>query len=105
MQIFFPLLPGVQSIWEPAIEEVEEALDKLRDGMDEGMEVFKTQAEGVQKEFEESRKQAYNRWKQLVKEVKRRSEGKDKWEVVNMTCISGTILFRVFRKNSSWLPI
>ena len=50
LQIFFPLLPGVESIWEPAVEEVEEAIQNLRGGIDEGMDVFKDAAEDVQKE-------------------------------------------------------
>lgn len=72
-QIFFPLLPGVESIWEPAREEVEEAVEKLRSGVDEGMEAFKDAAEDVQKELENSRKLAYKRWRELVKDLKKRS--------------------------------
>jgi len=71
VQILFPLLPGVQSIWEPAKEEVEEALQNLREGLDEGMEVFKDATEDIQKEFDQSRRQAYKRWKQIVREIRK----------------------------------
>lgn len=75
VQIFFPLLPGVESIWEPAREEVEEALENLRQGMDEGMEAFKDAAEDVQKDFENSRKLAYKRWREIVRDIRKGSSG------------------------------
>lgn len=77
LQIFFPLLPGVVSIWEPAREEVEEALNNFREGMDTGMEVFKDAAEDVQKDFERSRKVAYKRWRDLVRDFRKGSSEDD----------------------------
>ena len=79
LQLFFPLLPGVQSIWEPAVEEVDEALDNLKMGMDEGMEAFRSQADEVKEEFEASRRVAYKRWRNLVKEVRRRASDSKDW--------------------------
>lgn len=71
LQIFFPLLPGVESIWEPAKEELEEAVEKLQQGMDEGMESFKDAAEDVQREVERSRMTVYKRWRGLIESIKR----------------------------------
>ena len=79
LQLFFPLLPGVQSIWEPAVEEVDEALDNLKNGMDEGMDAFRSQADEVKEEFEASRRVAYKRWRNLVKELRRRASDSKDW--------------------------
>ena len=62
----------MESIWEPAIEEVEEAIQNLRGGIDEGMDVFKDAAEDVQKEVERSRKAAYKQWRRLVKSLEQK---------------------------------
>lgn len=71
-QIFLPLLPGVESIWEPALEELEEAVDNLTQGVDDGLEIFKDAADDVQREFERSREAAYKRWRDMMKALKRR---------------------------------
>ena len=54
---------------------MEEALENLREGMDQGMEAFKDAAEDVQKDFESSRKLAYKRWRELVRDLKKGSSG------------------------------
>lgn len=33
-QVFFPFAPGIESIYEPVLEEVEEALDAARENLD-----------------------------------------------------------------------
>ena len=37
LQIFFPLAPGIESIWEPFQEEVEERYDEVQHQIDEAM--------------------------------------------------------------------
>jgi hypothetical protein len=34
LQVFFPFAPGIETIYEPAMEEVEEALDAARENLD-----------------------------------------------------------------------
>ena len=34
LQVLFPLAPGIESIYEPAMEEVEEALERGRENME-----------------------------------------------------------------------
>ena len=79
-QIFFPLLPGVESIWEPAVEEVEEALEELRGNVDKGMDVFKDASEGLQEEVERTRKSAERQWRKVVRMLEKsggRKKGDD----------------------------
>lgn len=66
------MLPGVESIWEPALEELEEAVDNLAQGVDDGLDLFKDAADDVQREFERSREAAYKRWRDMMKALKRR---------------------------------
>ena len=41
LQVFFPLLPGVESIYEPAMESAEEAMDDMKESMDHAMDSFR----------------------------------------------------------------
>lgn len=38
LQVFFPLAPGIESIWEPFQEEVEERVQEVQRQIDEAMD-------------------------------------------------------------------
>ncbi|KAK9857191.1 hypothetical protein WJX84_004091 [Apatococcus fuscideae] len=40
-QVFFPLLPGVESIYEPAMESAEEVVDDLKENVDQALDSFR----------------------------------------------------------------
>ena len=43
----------------------------MKGGLDEGMDAFKDATEDIQKEFDQSRRKAYRRWKQIVREFRK----------------------------------
>ena len=40
-QVFLPLLPGVESIYEPAMESAEEVVDDIKENMDQALGGFR----------------------------------------------------------------
>ncbi|KAK9865699.1 hypothetical protein WJX84_005878 [Apatococcus fuscideae] len=40
-QVFFPLLPGVESIYEPAMESAEEVVDEIKENVDQALDSFR----------------------------------------------------------------
>lgn len=74
MQVFFPLLPGVDTVWEPAVEEMEAAMEAIQEGMDEGMDAFRDATQDVQREFQKARESALRRWRKLLKSMPGRDD-------------------------------
>ncbi|KAK9902691.1 hypothetical protein WJX75_002901 [Coccomyxa subellipsoidea] len=51
-QVLFPLAPGIESIYEPAMEEVEEALERGRENMEHMQSEVRREADEVQRKVE-----------------------------------------------------
>ena len=49
LQVLFPLAPGIESIYEPAMEEVEEALEGAQEKMEHMQSELRQEAEQVQR--------------------------------------------------------
>lgn len=53
VQVFFPLAPGIETIYEPAMEEVEEALENARKNMEHMHADISDAAHRVEKRVED----------------------------------------------------
>ena len=62
MQVLFPLAPGIESIYEPAMEEVEEALDTAKENVDQLQNEAREAMRGMEVSMEKV-EQKYNEWK------------------------------------------
>ncbi|CAL5225933.1 g8728 [Coccomyxa viridis] len=61
-QVLFPLAPGIESIYEPAMEEVEEALDTAKENVDQLQNEAREAMKGMEVSMEKV-EQKYNEWK------------------------------------------
>ncbi len=52
LQVLFPLAPGIESIYEPAMEEVEEALEGAHEKMEQVQSELRQEADHLQRRVE-----------------------------------------------------
>ena len=62
-QVLFPLAPGIESIYEPAMEEVEEALDTAKENVDQ----LQTEAREAMKAMDGNIEKAEDKIEQWIK--------------------------------------
>jgi len=60
-QVLFPLAPGIESIYEPAMEEVDEALDHAKENVDHIQEEARQAMKRMDSRMEKV-EQKYNEW-------------------------------------------
>ncbi|KAK9812839.1 hypothetical protein WJX72_004577 [[Myrmecia] bisecta] len=77
-QVFLPLWPGLDSVWEPAQEELEELTERMQLDMEAAMESARSTAKESDKMVEEmvrkARDETHKSWEETLKVVKQYSK-------------------------------